>query len=543
MKRLRYLILSLLGCLTRLGAADPVPQAENKKPVELPEFNVIGERELPPPEAWHYARLEGFEVLSSASEAKTRSMVTELQRYAYALNAVWPGMKPNRAAPAALIICGDTVKFGKFRPENRGASTTSFSLHTRDFSALVLNEGAKLVGLAADDLLAAPTAAAVTGSETGETTTEMGVDLGFRVDPQAQLQREYVRFILAGLEPAPAPWLSEGLAQLCGRLRITETEISLGRVESPNEESETTGIASAREDRDFNRSLAGRSLIPLGEMFAVAADSETAKATVNNAWAKQCYAFIHWGLYGDLGHNQQAFFTFLKRSGREPLTEALFKDCFKKSYADMLVALRSHIENTRAKVAGVRAGPGEKIPWPAIVAVREATEGEIGRIKSDAMLAAGKPAEARAALVDAYRRGERDPAFLAVLGASEYENGDRDRARKFLELAAKSKAARPQAYVALARIRLADRLAKPQGKDGKLSYEQLLGVLEPLLLARTQAPRLPEVYQLFAEAWAQTAMPPPAQHLALVDEGLKLFPDHAALRAAREKLGPTATAK
>lgn len=529
-----------------LGAREPVPEVVNQKPVELPEFAVVGERELPPAEPWQYAQLDGFEVLSGVSAEKTRTMLTELQRYAYALNTVWPGMRPNRNAPAALIICDSNPKFARFLPASQSAaSVAACSLRSRDFSALVLDEGAKLIGLAPDDLLAAPTTVAASGADAtnaADATTDMGVDLGFRVDPQAQLQREYVRFILGGLDPAPAPWLAEGLAQLCGRLRITETEISLGRVENPNEVEESSGGPAAREDRDFNHALAGRSLIPLGEMFTVVAGSSTATASVNNAWAKQCYAFVHWGLYGDLGKNQQAFLTFLKRQAREPLTEALFKDCFKKSYADMLITLRQHIESTRSKVAGVRANPGEKIPWPAGVTVREATEGEIGRLKSDALTAAGKPDEARAALVDAYRRGDRDANLLAALGTSELAKNEAVRARKFLELAARGKATRPRACLALARLRLDERLAKPQAAS-KLSGEQLVGVLEPLFIARGQTPRLPEIYTLIAEAWLHSATPPAPQHLAVIDEGVKLFPQDAALRAAREKLGPTATAK
>lgn len=544
-------VIAILGFTAPLLASVEAPV--NDKPVELPEFNVVGERELAPPEPWYYARVEGFEVLSSASESRTREMVTELQRYAFALNTVWPGMKPNRSTPTALVICGSNAQFARFSEGGRDVTEqgiTSFSLHTREYSALLLAEGAKIVNLAPDDVLTGATSTTTTPGGESETTADTVIDLGFHVDPQAQLQREYVRFVLGSLKPAPSPWLAEGLAELCMRLRITETEISLGRVESLSESDappplEGAGVAvpRVREDHDFNRSLTSRSLLPLDEMFAVTADSTTAKANVNNAWAKQCYAFVHWGLYGDLGKNQPAFLTFLKRQSTEPITEALFKECFKKSYRDMLFTLRAHIESTRAKVAGVQAAPGQKIAWPAAPEVRAATEGEIGRIQSDVYLAAQKPSEARTALVEAYRRGNREPGLLAALGTAEYARGENTRARKLLEEAAKKNAVRPQAYLALARLRLAERLASPQAKDGKLSYEQLLGVLEPLLVARSQAPRLPELYQVFAEAWLQTAATPPAQHLALVDEGLRLFPDDRDLRAARERLGPTATLK
>ena len=34
--------------------------------LQLPTYTVTGERELPPPERWFYARIPGFEVLSNA---------------------------------------------------------------------------------------------------------------------------------------------------------------------------------------------------------------------------------------------------------------------------------------------------------------------------------------------------------------------------------------------------------------------------------------------------------------------------------------------
>lgn len=523
------LFAALLAPTVALSASLAAQETATAKIVELPDFNVYTERELPPPEEWLYARIDGFEVLSNASASRTRDMVTELHRYAYALNLVWSGARPAAHSPAALVICGGGRKFESFLPpdqQNRERAFTTFHRRSPEFSALLVDEQTRALSLAMVDVPATTTAPAATagpGSDLEAETNEAPVDVGFEIDPQQQLLRQYVHYLLAGLQPHPAPWLAEGLAQLCGRLRITETEISLGRVENPNE-------VGGRSDRDFNAALANRALMPMAELMAVQPDSATALNPLDSRWAKQSYAFVHWGLYGDLGAHQKNFIRFLVRSEREGLSEALFRECFQQDYAQMLQTLRVHIEHTRAKVAGVRAGKGEKIPWPAPVEVRPATESEIARLKADVFNLMEQPAAAREALVLAYRRGVRDAAILGALGLSEFQAGETVRARKFLEVAAKAGALRPRAYLALAQLRGAERRARPQGTDGRLSSDQLMGVLEPLLLARQQKPLLPEVYEQLAAAWLTCATPPPEPHLGVLEEGVQLFPDRVALR-------------
>lgn len=537
MNSLRALVWPLLAAAILSVTILPAQEATNAQPVELPEFSVTAERELPPPESWHYARIEGFEVLSSAGEAETRHLLTGFQRFALGLDLLWPGMRPSNLAPGTLIICGRDRKFESFLPASQRTSeqrNTAFSTRTPTGSAIVLDEETRTLNLATSEaatMEAAPVVAS--GADTADTGTDATVDLGFEVDPNQQLYREYVRFLTSGMNPPISPWFTEGLAQLFMNMRITETEISVGRVQNPNLAVENRG-ANIRTDSDFNQALARSALIPLDEFFAVTADSETARASINNTWGKQAYAFVHWGLYGELGRNQKQFVRFAIRANREPVTEALFKECFALSYAQGLQALRNHIEMTRSRVVGVRAEKGQKLPQPPAVELREATQPEIARLKADVYLLAGHADAARQELVTAYRRGERPPLLLAALGEAELRAGETARARKFLEAAANAKVIRPSAYVALARLRLAE-FRGPQA-DAKLNVDQLKQVLGPLFTARGQPPRRPDTYVMIAEAWAASATPPAAAHLAVVDEGLKLFPGDEALRAAAAKL-------
>src|SRR5262249_28448220 len=152
------------------------------------------------------------------------------------------------------------------------------------------------------------------------------------------------------------------------------------------------------------------------------------------------------GLYGDGGKHQEAFITFIRRLDKEPVSEALFKECFKKSYSDMELTIRGYVEYTTHKVAGVAAQKGQKLPEPPPFELRDATEAEVGRIKGDALRLAGHEDAAHLAMIAPYIRGERDPQLLAALGLQEKAAGDPARARKFLEAASQGNAVRPRAY-------------------------------------------------------------------------------------------------
>ncbi|MBI2497880.1 MAG: hypothetical protein HYV75_08220, partial [Opitutae bacterium] len=198
--------------------------------------------------------------------------------------------------------------------------------------------------------------------------------------------------------------------------------------------------------------------------------------------------------------------------------------------------MRTYIEFTRHKVAGVQAGKGQKLPEPPPVVVREATEAEVGRLKGETLLLAGQRDLARTALLIPYLRGERDPALLAALGITEADGGDPAKARRLLEAAATAHVARPRAYVELARLRLVEARAQPEGAAGKVSARQTAAVLEPLLTARNQPPALPELYELIAEAWTHSEVTPKAAQLAALDEGVRLFPRNAGLVYANASL-------
>ena len=531
-------LVAAAGWLAAHGGSLAAQDVSKDKPIELPTYTVTDSRELPPPEPWLYGRIPGFEVLSNASEKSTKRLVGDFQRFFLALSLVWPGVQQKTAVPTSLIICGRGGKFDAFIPTGQqrpNRAMASLTLRAAEQSAIVIDFQTKVLNLSTSE---GATAAASTAAAAGEDGVSLGgSDPGLQVDAYRQLYREYIRFLLGGVEPRGPAWFEEGVAQIFMAMEVTNTTIIVGKVENPNTISAEQGAlndagisgTAPAEDRDFNAALAKRRLLGMDALFAVTHDAPEANNALGGTWAKQAYAFVHWGLYGDQGKHQKAFITFLRRLDREPATEALFKECFKQSYQDMLFTIRGYVEFTNYKIAGVQAGKGEKLPTPPPFELREATEGEVGRIKGDALRLAGHVAAARTAMTTPYIRGERDPQLLAAIGLLERAANDDGRARKFLEAAAQAKAARPRAYLELAKMRFAEATAKPAETQARFSAEQTVAVLTPLFTARTQTPPLAEVYELIAEAWARSIIIPGADHLGVLDEGVRFFPRTAAL--------------
>jgi hypothetical protein len=461
--------------------------------------------------------------------------VRDFQRFHQALVTVWPPAEVRSGLPTLLVLCGRDQAFATFAPEAADPGATGFisvSGSDGEVSAIVLDMETSSLGMLSADALAAPEPPAPDGDE-----IESGVLSGlpdFAVSPYEQLYREYLRLVLSRAQPRAPAWFEEGLAQLFMRMEFSPTSITVGRVEDPNTRSLRPGMV---EDRDFNAALQRRALLPMEELFAVPHDSPTARRPLGGVWSKQAYAFVHLCLYSGDPALQKGLLTFVRRLASEPPSEALFRSCFGRSYPDAQQALRAHVDFTRIKAVEFRLKKGERPVQPPEPVFRAATQGEIGRIKGDALRICGRPDAARTELRAAYLRGERDPALLAALGLEELAASKRERGRRFLEAAARGEVVRPRVYIQLARWRLEEALATRTDPAGMLSDSDLTPILQPLGIARRQPPAQFAWYLTLTEAWQHAAALPPAGQLAVLDEGVRLFPLQSAwlLEVARLK--------
>ena len=487
----------------------------NQEPVELPVYTVQGTVDPLPPESWRYTRIEGFEVLSDGSVAQTRHWVEEFQRFHHAISLVWPVGQAQRQPPALLVLCEDSGSYEQLLPKtprSRGALGYSAGYQRREHAALVIDFSGRLPETVSatevlDPGLEGP--AQTAGSDIG----------GVQSDPYRALYREYIHLLLSQADPPAPAWFEEGLCQLLADIRVTDTAITVGKLDRED------SFADADDpEPTFNLALKSRSLLPLEAMFAPEAGQLTPGGPRDGRWAVQCYAFVHWGLYGNFGQNQKPFLQFLVQASREPVTEMMFRHHFKRTYKQMLYELKSYTEISRYKVAGLRTEGREKLPPPAPFAVREATEAEVGRIKGRVLRLAGRTSDAREALIAPYRRGVRDTALLAELGLAELERGERERARTFLLAATRRETDQPRAYLELARILAEDRAAVPDAVPAPHSP-----VLALLTQAAARPPPLAEVYALMLETWLNGDAFPDTEGFRLLDAGVRAFPGDATL--------------
>lgn len=475
---------------------------------ELPQLVVEGSRVFPAPQAWSYSEIPGFEVLSNASERNTKRFLERFQRLRSAVDICLPGA--NQAAsrlPATLIICAQGKGLEAFLPDK-----TLQSEDPRLLSSVFLQKEGRVaivVDLRASDALL----------EDGTT---------IETDPDQAFYENYFRFLIRqGIGAHTPHWLEQGLVSLFSSIDVTSDAVTIGKAEAtpnvrqdptdPEGEQTTTSFAS----NDFISILKRHALISLDRFFTEAVPSGSEKVF----WNAQAYAFTHMCLYGDGKRYQAAFLKFAQRACREPVTEPLFKECFGRSFADMGVELRGYLEFTAHEYVQLSAKKGQRIPLPAPVTVRAATDAESGRLAGGALLLGGHAEEGHDALLAPYVRGERDPRLLSALGLAELSRGKEARAKLLLEAGFKGKAPDYDACLALSRLRLKEALSQ----NTLLTAEQEKTVLAPLYLSAKTVQPPAEAVGLIAETLSKGAAAPDEAEKRFLLWATQLHPKNAAL--------------
>lgn len=490
-------LLAGVVCGCGLRAAEPkAPAAMPEGPiVELPKFEVTDSRLLPEPEAWLYAKIPGFEILSNMREGATKRFVENFLLLQMVIDVIMPGFASGEVpVPTALILTGKGNSFEQFIPE--AEEGTRFGRNTLIF------QNAERSAIVVDFALAEITLE--------DNTTE-------EADPYRGFNIEYFRYLIRkhnGATPPPE-WLEEGLVQIFAAMDYNRKWITFAQIGD--------GFGGEKIG-DFNRRLAQRAMIPFKDFLEPGGKRER-----GNFWAAQCYAWVHMCLYGRNLKYQKPFIQYLRRIQTEEANEALFKECFKKSYKDMGLELRGYVGFTDYKAMQFVAKKGQELPKPPAITPVKAPDAVVGRLKGEVLRMAGRGDEASKALIAPYVRGERDPQLLAALGLDERLAGKNDRARKFLEAATAAKVERARAYLELARLRFDEAKTVPSGKSDQLSEAQVNMILTPLFIARKTPPPLADVYTLIAQTWAASEVPPERGHFDVVVEGVKLFPRNTEL--------------
>jgi hypothetical protein len=296
--------------------------------------------------------------------------------------------------------------------------------------------------------------------------------------------------------------------------------------------SETMAIQDeARKRRKDGGQPRARTLLPLGELFGADVGPDH-----RDLWGAEASLFVRWGLFRS--GNRQGFLDFVRRAAREPVSEALLRDCLGRGYPDVERQLGGYLPDAASDAITLPI----EAPSAEPLYIRDATLTEVARIVGDWGRLEGKAAGTlqfeyqRECLDQADRlferivaRKEKDPLFLAAFGLYALQVSDNARAREALEAAAAAGVVRPLAYVELARLRLQNALPAFPAGIGDLKEPEFAELVGLLTTARMQMPSLLSGYTVLARVLEHAPSTPTLEQLLPLGEGARLFPQETAL--------------
>ena len=520
MTRGRHLLSLAAGLLVGAVAVD----AAEDRVIALPPFIVEeAAKRLP----WLYADIAGLEVLSSCPERLTRQLVANHYRlHALLGELVPPALQLRMTGKPTLIFVDSAHQPATSQEVVAQMVLSAVDQQMLDNEAVPIDDGRLrrrpkpprytfLPNLRLWDRDAQALFAIVRESE-------------FDANRVA-LSPEYVAYILRNRLPALPPWYISGVLTLFARARFTEDALTLDRLDWLSE----SGSAALKAGP-----VANRAVMPLADFFA--GELAPSEGEGLSLWQAQAALFIHWGLGGRGAPRRAGLWKFVARAATEPVTEALFQECLGLDFAAAQKQLAAYLPEAMQDRLALRPAQRPRLPnYP----VRPANDVEVARIKGDwerleiGYVKAQFPTltqkyleEARRTLMRPYERGSRDPQLLAVMGLCEVDAGNDGAAREYLEdAAARTKSLRPRAAFELARLRFTALRPQRAGTQPALTRDQANEVFTLLSATREQEPPLAEVYTLMAEVWDVCAQAPTRTELAVLEEGVRMFPRNTEL--------------
>jgi hypothetical protein len=512
----------LLALATAWGArAAEAPAAA--RVVELPPFLVSDSRV---PLHWRYGGSGGYEVLSVCSDDTTREFIGQINRLHQELRFVLPAeFQVSQSLPVTYILCNEDVQ----------------QRLERDIPAELLarQEGAAPTPPMSDPRTTFHVLPNMRLADPDAYTVFALVNESQLAQSQLILAPDHVLDLLEQRVPLLPLWFVSGFMYLYGSITLPAAYDPY--VNDPVTLAPFVWISPAETAELIKHPPAASPLLPMEDLLVARHPPDgppEAAEHYRRAWISQAALFIRWALDDKTPAAQRAFWTLVNRAATEPVTEAMCRDAFGLTTAQLREQL------VRYLAAGARHRiflHQEETPAPA-VELHDATDLEIARIKGDwerletAFVKQSYPAlsgqylaQARRTFRRAYDHGERDPRLLAAMGLCECDAGDDAAALPFLTAATGAQVVRPRAYFELARILYGQASAAPGAPQGRLSAAQTASVAGILAAGRKQSPPLLAGYALLADVWFHSSAALTPTDLAPLEEGVRLFPHFSGL--------------
>ena len=517
-------VLSLAAGLV-LGAL--AARAADGNVVALPPFLVAEKSQALP---WRYAAVADCEVLSSCSERLTRELIANHHRLHVLLGELLPPTLQLKTTEPQTLLFVDSAQLPPTSQEVVAQLALTSAEQERLADPVEPPNDGRLRRRPPPPRYTFLPNLRLWDHDTG-TLFAVVREKEFNANRVA-LSPDYVAYVLRNRLPTLPPWFVSGVLTLFARADFSQDALTLHRLDWPA----ASGSAALKAGAEANQPL-----LPLAEFFSGNTSAVVpAMGEALSLWQAQAALFVHWGLGSRGAPRRAALVTFVERAAVEPVTEALLQECFGVDFATAQQQLTTHLPEAMREKLALRPPHRPRLPdYP----LRPASDVEVARIKGDwerleigyvkthfPTLVPKYLEQARRTLLRAYDGGSRDARLLAVLGLCEVDAGNDTAAREFLEAAAAVHTPlRSRAWFELARLRFAAVGAPRSGAVPQLTPEQAAVVFTPLAAAREQAPPLAEGYTLIAEVWAVCTQAPTRAQLAVLAEGVRLFPHRTEL--------------
>lgn len=502
-----YVFGFVCACALSAKGVNDLADVRSQRAVELPAFVVADDS------GWLYARSPEFEVLSLADDTATRRWFTEFQREVGLARLLFPdGFLPKPSVPALAIVHG-----GRYPPRT-SANWAGVILTDRvdyDLATFVIN-------------------IEWFGSHQVQITDDVGYSL-----PSVT---RYTLWLLDCRKPRPPSWLSYGIGALfdwkvfCAG-GVLLPNMTPARTMADDEKRRLVERNIRLQDATGGNPLLRNNAVLVAPELDVGAMLEEWKGFGSNIPSvpknvqESAKLFVLWGLLDR--DNTERFWTFVRRTSEEKLTEALFKDCFGFGYAEANEKVRAayrRLLTSEKRLAVALADASLKEP---VVEIRPPRSVEIVRILgewrrltaqtfSDSAARSAALGTALDGLMRLRPELGADPAYCATLGLCEMDAGHREKAYASLLKATEGGAVRPKANLQLARLEFDREVSGLQGR-AKLGSRQTRNLLAILNAARAQAPELAGVYELMCDVWQRSEVLPSREDLAVLEHGTRLF--------------------
>lgn len=355
---------------------------------------------------WRYVRTENFEMLSQASEKKTRKLVAELEQFRASFLATFR-LRPAHEPRVTVMLFDSDRRFTPYKPTYQGQpkEVSGYFIGGDDETVIALN---------------------------------LDVELDEDSSPAETIFHEYVHLLLHTRGMKLPTWLNEGLAELFSTFQVDGSTVQYGRPKQL-----------------YVDVLNLSSLMPIGQLMAVTEQSKDYNEEERaGMFYAQAWALTHFLVCGEDRTNSAKLARFLATVETAPGgPEAAFREAFGTSFDKLEQQLRNYLQGGRYFQRRV---PAPLKDLAAKIVIRPATEAERDLALINLRWRVHRSGETMLAALHYAENNPTSPRPQELLGAVEATDGNMTAALGRWRRAAELGSDSPFILAQAARARLLD---------------------------------------------------------------------------------------